>query len=109
MTGALAVFAIATYFLTNSLSTTLSETLICAVLLQIGYFIGILFLVWKERRTSSHPRHAPSASKQFLWQPTRMPTVHLGDDVPAPIQARDDDKSAGLPPAGLNPPDPFKH
>ncbi len=41
--GALAVFAIATYFLTHSLSTTLIETVICAVLLQIGYFLGILF------------------------------------------------------------------
>ena len=50
MLGTLAVFAIATYFLTNSLSTTLIETVICAVLLQIGYFLGVLYLVWKERK-----------------------------------------------------------
>lgn len=49
MAGTLAVFAIATYFLTHSLSITLIETLICAILLQIGYFAGVLFLVWKER------------------------------------------------------------
>ena len=36
MAGTLAVFAIATYFLTHSLSVTLIETAICAVLLQIG-------------------------------------------------------------------------
>lgn len=50
MLGTLVVFAIATYFLTNSLSTTLIETVICAVLLQIGYFLGVLYLVWKERK-----------------------------------------------------------
>ncbi len=50
MLGTLVVFAIATYFLTNSLATTLIETAICAVLLQIGYFLGVLYLVWKERK-----------------------------------------------------------
>ncbi|TXI00011.1 MAG: exopolysaccharide production repressor exox [Rhizobium sp.] len=51
MLGTLVVFAIATYFLTNSLWTTLIETVICAVLLQIGYFLGVLYLVWKERKS----------------------------------------------------------
>ncbi|MBN8952528.1 MULTISPECIES: exopolysaccharide production repressor protein [unclassified Rhizobium] len=51
MLGTLIVFAIATYSLTNSLSTTLIETVICAVLLQIGYFLGVLYLVWKERKS----------------------------------------------------------
>ncbi len=51
MLGTLIVFAIATYFLTNSLWTTLIETIICAVLLQIGYFLGILYLVWKEGKS----------------------------------------------------------
>lgn len=50
MLGTLVVFAVATYFLTNSFWTTLIETAICAVLLQIGYFIGVLYLVWKERK-----------------------------------------------------------
>ncbi|GAC1042959.1 exopolysaccharide production repressor protein [Rhizobium sp. No.120] len=50
MLGTLIVFAIATYFLTNSLSTTLIETALCAVLLQVGYFLGVLYLVWKERK-----------------------------------------------------------
>lgn len=49
MIGALAVFAVATYWLTGSLSTTLIETLICAVLIQIGYFGGVLFLVWRAK------------------------------------------------------------
>lgn len=50
MIGALLVFAIATYALGASLSATLVQTLICAVLLQVGYFAGVLFLVWKEAR-----------------------------------------------------------
>ncbi|QPB18670.1 exopolysaccharide production repressor protein [Rhizobium sp. 007] len=50
MIGALAVFAVATYWLNGSLATTLIDTVICAVLLQLGYFGGVLFLVWKEAK-----------------------------------------------------------
>ncbi|AVA25219.1 exopolysaccharide production repressor protein [Rhizobium sp. NXC24] len=80
MLGALAVFGIATYFLTQSFSTTLIETVICAVLLQIGYFIGILFLVWKER-----------SARQALSRQNA-----------AAMPLRDDDKVTGLPAANLN-------
>lgn len=54
MLGALAVFAIGTYLLSGSVSTTVIQTLICAVLLQVGYFGAVLFLVWKE----AHQRNA---------------------------------------------------
>lgn len=50
MIGTLAVFGVATYALTGSLSGTLLRTLICAFLLQVGYFAGVLFLVWREAR-----------------------------------------------------------
>ncbi|MBB4187660.1 exopolysaccharide production repressor protein [Sinorhizobium terangae] len=50
MIGALVAFAIATYLLNGSLLSTAIQTLICAVLLQVGYFIAVLFLVWKEAR-----------------------------------------------------------
>ncbi|WEX75467.1 exopolysaccharide production repressor protein [Sinorhizobium numidicum] len=50
MIGALAVFAIATYLLNGSLASTALQTLICAVLMQVGYFLAVLFLVWKEAR-----------------------------------------------------------
>ncbi|HEV7322591.1 MAG TPA: exopolysaccharide production repressor protein [Ensifer sp.] len=52
MVGALTVFAVVTYFLNGSLTPTLIQTAICAVLMQIGYFIAILFLVWKKARES---------------------------------------------------------
>ncbi|MDL2401891.1 exopolysaccharide production repressor protein [Rhizobium mayense] len=85
MLGALAVFAIATYFLTQSLSTTLIETVICAVLLQIGYFLGVLYLVWKEQRARN---------------------ALLNEDAAA-MPMRDDDKVTGLHASNLNRSEPF--
>ncbi|HXV30443.1 MAG TPA: exopolysaccharide production repressor protein [Sinorhizobium sp.] len=58
MLGALTAFAIATYFLTGSLATAAIQTLICAVLIQVGYFIAVLFLVWKEAR--ERRKHSPT-------------------------------------------------
>ncbi|MDK1387827.1 exopolysaccharide production repressor protein [Sinorhizobium sp. 8-89] len=50
MIGALVAFAIATYILNGSLISAAIQTLICAVLMQVGYFIAVVFLVWKEAR-----------------------------------------------------------
>ncbi|AHK45818.1 MULTISPECIES: exopolysaccharide production repressor protein [Ensifer] len=50
MIGALAVFAIVTYLLNGSLTSTLIQTLVCAVLMQVGYFLAVVFLVWKKAR-----------------------------------------------------------
>lgn len=46
--GVLLVFAITTYVVTQSLWTTFIQTVICAVLVQIGYFAAVLFLVWRS-------------------------------------------------------------
>ena len=56
MVGALAIFAIATYCLNGSLVDTLIDTAISAVLLQVGYFGGVLFLVWKESKARNTQR-----------------------------------------------------
>lgn len=50
MIGALCVFAVATFILTGSAWTTAWQTLVCAVLVQAGYFIAVLVLVAKEGR-----------------------------------------------------------
>lgn len=55
MAGALAAFAVATYYLTGSLASTVVQTLICAVLIQVGYFLAILFMVRKEARRRRTP------------------------------------------------------
>lgn len=84
MIGALAVFAVATYWLNGSLTTTLVETVICAVLLQIGYFGGVLFLVWKEAKQRT-ARISP---------------------IPAPLAGRSDD-SEKIPVVPFNSSEPF--
>lgn len=50
MIGALTVFAVVTYFLNGSLTSTLIQTAICAVLIQIGYFLAVVFLIWRKAR-----------------------------------------------------------
>jgi exopolysaccharide production repressor protein len=50
MMSALIAFAIGTYLLTGSISTTIWQTTVSAVLLQIGYFIGVLVLVYRSAR-----------------------------------------------------------
>ncbi len=62
MTGALIAFAISTYLLTGSFYTTLVQTLICAVLVQVGYFCAVLFLVWKAKRAERSAAVQNSAS-----------------------------------------------
>lgn len=50
MICALMVFAVATYFIHGSFYTAFLQTLLCLVIVQVGYFIGILILVVKEKR-----------------------------------------------------------
>jgi exopolysaccharide production repressor protein len=52
--GVLIVFAVASYLITHSLWTAFAQTVICAVLIQAGYFAAVLFLVWREK-----PKRAP--------------------------------------------------
>jgi exopolysaccharide production repressor protein len=49
----LCAFAVATYLITGSVWSTLIDTVICAVLVQAGYFAVVLYLVW---RTPSRAR-----------------------------------------------------
>jgi exopolysaccharide production repressor protein len=44
------VFAITTYLITGSLWSTFIQTVICAILVQAGYFAAVLFLVWRSDR-----------------------------------------------------------
>lgn len=58
MVSLLIVFGVVTYAMTGSLGSTLLQTLICAVLVQIGYFLVVLILVARERDTASTTRKA---------------------------------------------------
>lgn len=47
---ALVAFAVVTYISTGSLATTALQTFLCAVLIQIGYFLATLYLVWRTAK-----------------------------------------------------------
>lgn len=64
MVAVLAVFAIITYLVTQSVWTTFIQTLICAVLIQVGYFLTVLFLVWHDGRKKSGEANAPAEMQQ---------------------------------------------
>ena len=46
----LVVFMGVTYLTTGSARTTLVNTMICAGLVQIGYFVVVVFMVWRTPR-----------------------------------------------------------
>jgi hypothetical protein len=49
LVGVVLVFANATYLITGSVQRAFLATVICAVLLQVGYFAVVLFMVWRTR------------------------------------------------------------
>ena len=55
----LVAFAAATYILTQSVWTTVINTAICAVLIQAGYFVAVLFLVARTRAEEKKPKAEP--------------------------------------------------
>lgn len=80
MTGALLAFGIASYFINGSFLTTFIQTAICAVLLQVGYFIGILYLVRREKM--QRQENAPDSAIR------RKGDVSRHDDLPAKAAAK---------------------
>lgn len=50
MMCALLVFAIATYIIHGSFYTAFLQTVLCLVIIQVGYFIGVLLMVAKEQK-----------------------------------------------------------
>jgi len=72
MLGVLIAFAITTYTLTHSLWTTLIQTLICAVVIQIGYFGAVLLLVMRERpRKPAKPKLLPGSDDTGAQKPAQ--------------------------------------
>jgi exopolysaccharide production repressor protein len=61
--GTLLVVATSSYITTGSIWTTFSQTVICLVLAQIGYFATVLFQIWwldraKRRNATAKKRKA---------------------------------------------------
>lgn len=64
MVCVLLVFAVAAYWLTGSFSEVMLATIACAVLLQVGYFVGILYLVRQEKQQRPDNTASNAASQQ---------------------------------------------
>ncbi|MBS3648591.1 exopolysaccharide production repressor protein [Pseudaminobacter sp. 19-2017] len=81
LVGVLLVVAITTYVMTQSLWTTFVQTLICAVLIQVGYFAVVLFLVW---RSADKTRHVESAANEAELQnaPNEIPQARKVGRLP---------------------------
>lgn len=77
MVCVLLVFASAAYWLSGSAATVLLATVICAILLQAGYFIGILYRVRQEKELRNRGVEASAA------QPASE--ARGRDDIPADV------------------------
>jgi exopolysaccharide production repressor protein len=76
MVFALLIFAGVSFFLTQSVWTVLIQTVVAAILLQIGYFGGVLFLVWKaarERNTESQAIKSLTKKEKLQDGPAAAP------------------------------------
>lgn len=64
MLAVLMVFAGVTYSLNGSIATTIWQTIVCAVIIQAGYFVGILLMVRRESRLRRAEPSAHSARRE---------------------------------------------
>jgi exopolysaccharide production repressor protein len=83
----LIAFAIGTYLITGSAWTTFVDTVICAVLLQVGYFGAVLFMVW---RAPAMPRPERGARRDAAQGAPKeeQPAAKVGGLPRAPTSPR---------------------
>ncbi|WP_074064449.1 exopolysaccharide production repressor protein [Rhizobium etli] len=53
MAAVLIAFFCAILWIQGSVLSAFADSLLCAVLIQCGYFLGVLFLVWHEEASRS--------------------------------------------------------
>ena len=66
LVGVLLVFAVTTYLITGSVWAAFIQTVICAVLVQVGYFAAVMFLVWRSGAAENKETTAQSEAAQGL-------------------------------------------
>ncbi len=86
MLGTLAVFAVAAYVMSGSFWTAFIETVLCALILQIGYFIGIVYLVRREKAQMESARSTEGPAKS---RPDASGRDSLTAEAPARIHIQD--------------------
>lgn len=57
--GALLAFFVVTYLLTGSLWSSILETVLCAILIQVGYFIVMLLMVARTKPGETASERSP--------------------------------------------------
>lgn len=85
MVVTLIVFAIVTYCLTSSIVTTVLESIAAAILLQLGYFLCIGYMVWKQSKRPVVVGDADSATNAEAVReekPRRIPGAPFNQSGP---------------------------
>jgi exopolysaccharide production repressor protein len=78
LVGVLVVFAIATYLFTGSVWTTLVNTIVCAILLQVGYFAAVLYLVWRTPPAERPERGLVNRDSALAAPKEEQPAANIG-------------------------------
>ena len=79
----LVVFALASFFISGSVYTAFIHTLLCAVIIQVGYFVGIVYLVHPEKLAGSRGRTDTAVAARS------REVSNLPSDVTSHLPARD--------------------
>lgn len=87
MFATLAVFAVAAYVMSGSFWTALGATVLCAVILQVGYFIGIVYLVRREKAQMDRKRSKDGGSAKSRTDATGRDS--LTTEAPARVHIQD--------------------
>ena len=78
-------FAIVAYLRTGSLWSTFIQTLTCGILLQIGYFLVVMLLVWRsDPETSATPKSQIARKKTQTEKLPSDPVSKAGTDHSPP-------------------------
>ncbi|RRH92815.1 exopolysaccharide production repressor protein exox [Mesorhizobium tamadayense] len=76
----LLAFAISTYFRTGSLWSTIVQTAICGILIQIGYFVAVMLLVWRSKESEITKSHIARDESEREQRPSHL--VNKADHFP---------------------------
>lgn len=75
----LLAFAISTYLLTASLWSTFVQTAICGILIQIGYFVAVVLMVWRSVSKESVIEKADIQRDESEREQLRSHLAHKAD------------------------------
>jgi exopolysaccharide production repressor protein len=75
MIGALLLFAATTYYLSGSTSETIIKSVIAAIILQVGYFIAIVYFVAKESNARKAALGSQEQARAVQPEATKIPNL----------------------------------